>query len=286
MFMETKKRALIVCNAKSGHQKGLKKINKIKNGLSDIYNIDTYISEYPKSVTDKIKKEGESYDAIITMGGDGTIHEAINGVMYLEKKPKLAFIPMGTCNDVCHTYGYKNIKTVIKRIREDKEISVDLTKMNECYYIYTFATGSVASVTYENDPTKKILGKLFYYLRAIGKIFRKSCFSYKIGDKESNAYLFIALNSIHMGGFWLRGQKLNDGKIHLYVCEYRHALRPLFAFAFLMVFKKKSKIIKLYEEEELHITFNEKQPINVDGEYYGQEDFIDLKIAPKAIKIF
>lgn len=284
--METKKRALIVCNAKSGHQKGLKKINKIKNGLSDIYNIDTYISEYPKSVTDKIKKEGESYDAIITMGGDGTIHEAINGVMYLEKKPKLAFIPMGTCNDVCHTYGYKNIKTVIKRIREDKEISVDLTKMNECYYIYTFATGSVASVTYENDPTKKILGKLFYYLRAIGKIFRKSCFSYKIGDKESNAYLFIALNSIHMGGFWLRGQKLNDGKIHLYVCEYRHALRPLFAFAFLMVFKKKSKIIKLYEEEELHITFNEKQPINVDGEYYGQEDFIDLKIAPKAIKIF
>ncbi len=286
MFMETKKRALIVCNAKSGHQKGLKKINKIKNGLSDIYNIDTYISEYPKSVTDKIKKEGESYDAIITMGGDGTIHEAINGVMYLEKKPKLAFIPMGTCNDVCHTYGYKNIKTVIKRIREDKEISVDLTKMNECYYIYTFATGSVASVTYENDPTKKILGKLFYYLRAMGKIFRKSCFTYKIGDKQSNAYLFIALNSIHMGGFWLRGQKLNDGKIHLYVCEYRHALRPLFAFAFLMVFKKKSKIIKLYEEEELHITFNEKQPINVDGEYYGQEDFIDLKIAPKAIKIF
>jgi YegS/Rv2252/BmrU family lipid kinase len=284
--METKKWALIVCNAKSGHQKGLKKINKIKNGLSDIYNIDTYISEYPKSVTDKIKNEGESYDAIITMGGDGTIHEAINGVMYLEKKPKLAFIPMGTCNDVCHTYGYKNIKTVIKRIREDKEISVDLTKMNECYYIYTFATGSVASVTYENDPTKKILGKMFYYLRAMAKIFKKSCFTYKIGDKQSNAYLFIALNSIHMGGFWLRGQKLNDGKIHLYVCAYRHALRPLFAFAFLMVFKKKSKIIKLYEEEELHITFNEKQPINVDGEYYGQEDFIDLKIAPKAIKIF
>lgn len=284
--MENKKRALIVCNAKSGHQKGIKKINKIKNNLSDIYDIDVYISEYPKSVTEKVKKEGEFYDAIITMGGDGTIHEAVNGAMYLNKKPKFAFIPMGTCNDVCHTYGYKNINSVIKRIREDKETLVDLTKMNECYYIYTFATGSVASVTYENDPTKKILGKLFYYLRAMAKIFKKSCFKYQVGEKEGNAYLFIALNSFHMGGFWLHGTKINDGKIHLYVCEYRHLLRPLFAFAFLMVFKKKSKIIKLYEEEELHIKFDEKMPINADGEFYGKEDHIDLVIAPKAISIY
>ena len=82
---------------------------------------------------------------------------------------------------------------------------------------------------------------------------------------------------------------MNQGfilKIHLYVCEYRHCLRPLFAFAFLMVFKKKSKIIKLYEEEELHIKFKDKRPINVDGEYYGEEDFLDLKVVPKAIKIF
>ena len=61
---------------------------------------------------------------------------------------------------------------------------------------------------------------------------------------------------------------------------------PLFAFATLMVFKKKSKIIKIYEESSLHIKFDKKMPINVDGEYYGQEDFIDLKVYPKAIKIF
>ena len=53
-----------------------------------------------------------------------------------------------------------------------------------------------------------------------------------------------------------------------------------------MVFKKKSKIIKLYEEEELHIKFQDKRPINVDGEYYGDEDFLELKVEPKAIKIF
>ena len=111
--MENKKRALIVCNAKSGLHKGLKKINKIKDGLKDLYDIDVYVSEYPKAITDKIKNEGNGYDTIITMGGDGTIHEAINGVMYLDKKPKMAFVPMGACNDVCHTYRYKNIKGII-----------------------------------------------------------------------------------------------------------------------------------------------------------------------------
>lgn len=284
--MDLKKKALIVCNAKSGHQKGVKKINKIKDGLKDIYDIDVYVSEYPKSITNKIKEVGANYDTIITMGGDGTIHEAINGVMLLQKKPKMAFVPLGTCNDVCHTYGYKSIKKVIERVKEDKEINVDLTNINGSYFIYAFATGSVAAVTYEANPTKKILGKLCYYFRAIGKIFKKSCFSYKILDENGNAYLFIALNSLHMGGFWLRGQKLNDGKIHLYVAEYRHALRPLFAFAFLMLFKRKSKIIKIYEEEELHFSFDKKMPINADGEYFGEEDHIDLKVTPKAITIY
>ena len=72
--MENKKRALIVCNAKSGHQRGLKKVNKIKDGLKDLYDIDVYVSEYPKSIQNKIKKEGSCYDTIITMSGDGTIH--------------------------------------------------------------------------------------------------------------------------------------------------------------------------------------------------------------------
>ena len=92
-----KKKALVVCNSKSGHHRGRKKVKKVVEGISDLYDVDVYISEFPKSITKKIKEEGENYDLVVTMGGDGTINEAITGILQIEKRPKMAFVPMGTC---------------------------------------------------------------------------------------------------------------------------------------------------------------------------------------------
>ena len=39
---------------------------------------------------------GADYDTVACIGGDGTLSEVISGLMRLEKKPKLAYIPMGT----------------------------------------------------------------------------------------------------------------------------------------------------------------------------------------------
>src|SRR5665647_2342738 len=41
----------------------------------------------------------EKYDLIIACGGDGTINEVVNGIMYSDCKTKLAILPSGTVND-------------------------------------------------------------------------------------------------------------------------------------------------------------------------------------------
>ena len=45
----------------------------------------------------------DKYDAIVCVGGDGTIHELANGLLFRKDKKKipLAFIPNGSGNDLC-----------------------------------------------------------------------------------------------------------------------------------------------------------------------------------------
>lgn len=279
-------KALIVCNRKSGKHKGQKLVRKVIDGIKDLYQVETYISEYPKSITEKIIDIGSTFDVIITMGGDGTINEAISGVMKLDKKPKMAFIPMGTCNDVCHTYKYKNIKTVIKRIRENKETKIDCYSVNGGYFLYAFAVGSVSSVSYETGRSKKFLGKMFYYLRGGAKIFKKSDIGYTMNGIDNNAYVFLAINSRYLGGFKVKSPEINTGNINFYIVDYKKFTNGAFDFALLMTTGKKSKLTHLVVEKEVNLKLNKKMPFNTDGEYLGSFDYINIKVEEKAITIF
>jgi len=53
-----------------------------------------------------------NYSALITVGGDGTIHEVVNGMMFRKdgRKLPIAFVPNGSGNDTCHSLGIKSIE--------------------------------------------------------------------------------------------------------------------------------------------------------------------------------
>jgi diacylglycerol kinase family enzyme len=48
---------------------------------------------------------------LIAVGGDGTLHEVTNGMMFRadKKKVPLAFIPNGSGNDTCKSIGIFSI---------------------------------------------------------------------------------------------------------------------------------------------------------------------------------
>jgi diacylglycerol kinase (ATP) len=50
-------------------------------------------------------------DALIAVGGDGTLHEVVNGLMNRadSKRVPIAFIPNGSGNDTCHGFGITTI---------------------------------------------------------------------------------------------------------------------------------------------------------------------------------
>ncbi len=85
---------------------------KIANDLRPIIieygNADWSGTVYPTHATELARQAGEhGYERIIAMGGDGTVHEVVNGIMQLPegRRPVLGVVPVGSGNDFAHAIG-------------------------------------------------------------------------------------------------------------------------------------------------------------------------------------
>ena len=122
-------RALIIYNSFSGKNKITKKIDYINKRLKEKYNvIDVYESKYKNDIKNHILVYANNYNVIIIAGGDGSLNEAINGLVLLKSKPMLGYIPMGTCNDLGHSLGLK------KKLAKTLDIILD-NKVDKEYYL-------------------------------------------------------------------------------------------------------------------------------------------------------
>jgi diacylglycerol kinase (ATP) len=65
-------------------------------------------TEYPAHAADLARQAGEhGYDLVVAAGGDGTVHEVINGLMQVpeKKRPALGIVPLGSGNDFANILG-------------------------------------------------------------------------------------------------------------------------------------------------------------------------------------
>ena len=127
----------IVINPSSGNTNFKKSWETITHFLKlKKINFSYSFTEYRKHeviLVDKAIKQG--YRNIISVGGDGTLHHVVNGIMkqrYIKtSKIKLGVIPLGTGNDWIKTYGIPlSIKKSINIIISNKTIYQDIGYIN------------------------------------------------------------------------------------------------------------------------------------------------------------
>lgn len=98
-------------------------------------------------------------DLIIVSGGDGTLHEAVNGLMHAKSAnpqlnlPALALLPYGTGNDYARMHGWQtgNVEQLADRIRRWQTVAVDIGKLvrghqPELYFVNAIDAGLGAHV--------------------------------------------------------------------------------------------------------------------------------------------
>ncbi len=114
-------------------------------------------------------EHARNYDVIACIGGDGTLSEVMAGLMQLETRPPLGYIPMGTANDVATTLDLPKNDTVgaARRILYGTPHPFDVGGFGEKnYFAYIAAFGAFTEVSYVTpQDQKKTLGHLAYVLQ-------------------------------------------------------------------------------------------------------------------------
>lgn len=204
-------RVLFVVNPKSG------KAN-IKNtllGITDILTqagmlVTVYITQAAKDATETVKTIGKEFDVIVCSGGDGTLDEVVAGVMLLERRIPIGYIPAGSTNDFAKSLGISadNLEAA-RTITLGKQFQCDLGLFNQSYFTYVAAFGAFTEVSYSTpQQTKNMLGHLAYILEGAKSL--ASIHSYNIRVEyiveeetvviEDDIILGMVTNSISVGG--------------------------------------------------------------------------------------
>ena len=292
------KNMLFVFNPKSGR-------GQVSTNLYDI--IDVFVkggfevvvhpSQHKDDIKDVICQKGEKFDTVVVAGGDGTLNEAINALMKIDKdsRPKLGYIPSGTTNDFAQSNNIpkNDVKKAAKTVVDGDVFNVDVGKFNNKYFSYIAAFGAFANVSYDtNQQAKNIFGYTAYILEGIKSLPNIKPHNVKIeydGNIIEGSFIFGAVsNSYFVGGVKYSGVdiSLNDGYFECILVK--NPTNPIdfqFAIADLLTNNIKSDKFIIFKAKKLKFSFENETEWTLDGEFGGKVKRIDIKNMKKAIEI-
>ncbi len=112
-------------------------------------------------------------ERIIVAGGDGSVHEAVNGIMRAEKDAALGIIPTGTGNDFAKAAGISLDWQAAARLLADRITSnapvrmIDVGRMNERYFGNGAGVGFDAKVSRIARDLNWPIGDLIYLVAVL-----------------------------------------------------------------------------------------------------------------------
>jgi YegS/Rv2252/BmrU family lipid kinase len=102
------RKAKLILNPIADMGRAWKVANDLRPIVAEYGRADWSGTVYPGHATELARQAAiDGYDMVVALGGDGTVHEVVNGLMQApaEKHPVLGVVPVGSGNDFAHAIG-------------------------------------------------------------------------------------------------------------------------------------------------------------------------------------
>jgi len=297
------KNILLIINPVSGKKKSKKLLPDTILALkNNNFELEIIKSEYKGHIEKILNTYNiKNYDSCCIMGGDGSFHEAINGLMKRTDKLKipLSLIPAGSGNSLGRDLNILNLQDAINNIVNGNKKSIDIAEIScNNYKIYNFniaGWGMVANIGI-NAEKYRWLGTSRYTILSLFEIIFKKTNNANITyyDKNNkkyqlkNDFMFAVIcNTIHTGkGMKIAPRaKLNDGLMDLVLIKDAPRLKLLKLMPKLFTGKHiNDNIVEYMHISKIKLQPNKVSKLNIDGEIKGRTPF-ELTVIPNEIEI-
>ncbi|MDO5041318.1 MAG: diacylglycerol kinase family lipid kinase [Peptoniphilus sp.] len=274
------KKIKFIVNPGSGKKQSLKKVNELINLFSDDgYNIDLRFTKFKDDATN-FAMEDEGEDILVSVGGDGTLNEVINGIYRAKREVPLAIYKAGTVNDFANvleipddTYKFYQL------IKNFKVVPVDVGLAKDRVFANVAAGGLFSNIAYEVDvDSKNKFGRLAYYAQGVKELYKHNT---QKRDKlkitfESEEYsgteeldLFLISNSSYVGGFKniVPDADVKDGYLHVLIIRDIDIKGVPDLLSYLIdPTQFKTDMIKQFKTKKVTISSESDLVIDLDGE--------------------
>ena len=190
------KKFYLVVNPKGGAKKGLEILKKVRPIFENSgAQIDVLETEYAGHAEEYAKKmDYKGYDGFCAIGGDGTMHEVINGMLKREDGQMLpiGLITGGTGNAFMHDLECLDPIESVERIMKGHLRPVDIARVDaNGQLFYAFNIIGWGMVTDATSLAEKLrwLGEARYNIGAIYEVIK---------SKKRISKLIIDLSLIHI----------------------------------------------------------------------------------------
>lgn len=291
-----KKKLLFVFNPHSGKA-------QIKNQLLDIvdtmvkadYEVTIYPTQAAGDAIHKVETEADNYDMVVCSGGDGTLDETVTGMMRLEGRMPLGYIPAGSTNDFATSLGIpKDMVKAAGVAVNGKPFPCDIGAFNEDFFVYVAAFGLFTEVSYKTSQEwKNVLGHAAYILEGAKCLHDIPSFLMQVEYENvriQDEFIYgMISNSTSVGGFkGMTGKDvlLDDGVFEVTLIKKpRNPIELNEIIASLINLVDDTDMIYSFKTNEVRFAAKQEIPWTLDGEFGGDHEQVVVKNLCKAVTI-
>ncbi len=288
-------------NPAAGRGRAIRRRDQILSLLKDA-GLDVRIKhsqakgDLEEQVMRRVDKEAER---IIVAGGDGSIHEAVNGILRADGNAALGIIPTGTGNDfakacaISLNWEHATCLLADRIVAGEKPRKVDAGRCNDRFFANGAGVGFDAKVTRIARSIRLPVGDLVYLLAILRTLLdgiTTPDIQIKADDFEWQGPLTLAMlhNGPWVGGmFYIAPMADNsDQKLEMIIAE------PVTRLRILSLLPKLIKGTHIDEPEVAHrsvtsmsITASEPVASQLDGEVQPLQSRFELQLLPDALNL-
>jgi YegS/Rv2252/BmrU family lipid kinase len=297
----------MILNPQADRGRSYQTAGDLRQLSSELGGSDWAGTEFPGHATELALAAAQAgYETVVALGGDGTAHEVVNGLMQCEpsRRPRLGVVPLGSGNDFAVGIGMSKdpFKAVQRLFHGGEEKTIDVGRIRDAsgreeYFCNVLGIGFDAAINIQSRRITWLHGFPMYLVSTLWTIMRKyekPLLQMEIdGQKFSGRYLMLTIGNgtREGGGFKVTPDaRMDDGELDYLLVDAMSRLRMLRMIPEVMNGTHgRFPEAHLGRMRGLRLTSDMALPIQSDGEMYApyQADVreIEIEILARAIRV-